>query len=209
MFNDKYGLTQAVLEGRKTQTRRIAYTAGRWRDIMVRQDLEGVNKGKACLFDDGILLTKSAYKLGETIAIAQKYEDLRKNDEFYRLCGKNGMPLECIKYEKGCSNKMFVKADLMPHRIRITNIRIERLQDISDEDVIHEGFSNICFNKNMGNMLSEWCYDLCYYDAFGNSQSLHSTIAKEAYSYLIAKLYGWSLWDSNPYVFVYDFDLVK
>lgn len=209
MFNDKYGLTQAVLEGRKTQTRRIAYTAGRWRDIMVRHDLEGVNKGKACLFGDGILLAKSAYKLGETIAIAQKYEDLRKDDEFYRLCGKNGMPLECIKYEKGCSNKMFVKADLMPHCIRITNIRIERLQDISDEDVIHEGFSNICFNKNMGNMLSEWCYDLCYYDAFGNSQSLHSTIAKEAYSYLIAKLYGWSLWDSNPYVFVYDFELVK
>lgn len=209
MFNDKYGLTQAVLEGRKTQTRRIAYTAGRLRDITVRQDLEGVNKGKACLFDDGILLAKSAYKLGETIAIAQKYEDLRKDDEFYRLCGKNGMPLECIKYEKGCSNKMFVKADLMPHRIRITNISIERLQDISDEDVIHEGFSNICFNKNMGNMLSEWCYDLCYYDAFGNSQSLHSTIAKEAYSYLIAKLYGWSLWNSNPYVFVYDFELVK
>lgn len=209
MFNDKYGLTHAVLDGRKTQTRRVAYTAGRWRDIMVRQDLEGVNKGKACLFGDGILLAKSAYKLGETIAIAQKYEDLRKDDEFYRLCGKNGMPLECIKYEKGCSNKMFVKADLMPHRIRITNIRIERLQDISDEDVIHEGFSNICFNKNMGNMLSEWCYDLCYYDAFGNSQSLHSTIAKEAYSYLIAKLYGWSLWNSNPYVFVYDFELVK
>ena len=104
---------------------------------------------------------------------------------------------------------MFVKADLMPHRIRITNIRIERLQDISDEDVIHEGFSNICFNKNMGNMLSEWYYDLSYYDAFGNSQSLHSTIAKEAYSYLIAKLYGWSLWNSNPYVFVYDFELVK
>lgn len=209
MFNDKYGLTQAVLKGRKTQTRKIAYTAGRLRDIMVRQDLEGVNKGKACLFDEGILLAKSAYKLGETIAIAQKYEDLRKDDEFYRLCGKNGIPLECIKYEKGCSNKMFVKADLMPHRIRITNIRIERLQDISDEDVIHEGFSNICFNKNMGNMLSKWCYDLCYYDAFGNSQSLHSTIAKEAYSYLIAKLYGWSLWDSNPYVFVYDFELVK
>ena len=110
MFNDEYGLTQAVLEGRKTQTRRIAYTAGRWRDIMVRHDLEGVNKGKACLFGDGILLAKSAYKLGETIAIAQKYEDLRKDDEFYHLCGKNGMPLECIKYEKGCSNKMFVKA---------------------------------------------------------------------------------------------------
>lgn len=202
MFNDRYGLTQAVLEGRKTQTRRIAYTAGRWRDIIVRQDLEGVNKGKACLFGDGILLAKSAYKLGETIAIAQKYADLAYDGEFFRLLGK-------VIFEKGCHNKMFVKADFMPHRIRITHIRVERLQDISDEDVIHEGFSNICFNKNMGNMLSEWYYDLSYYDAFGNSQSLHSTIAKEAYSYLIAKLYGWSLWDSNPYVFVYDFELVK
>lgn len=112
MFNDRYGLTQAVLEGRKAQTRRIAYTAGRWRDIMVRQDLEGVNKGKACLFDDGILLAKSAYKLGETIAIAQKYEDLRKDDEFYRLCGKNGMPLECIKYGKDAAIRCLLRQTL-------------------------------------------------------------------------------------------------
>lgn len=224
MFNDRYGLTQAVLEGRKTQTRRILDPTmffirmktfegwskegiGSWKASCMKRLYAAQGKELQQMID--YALRHSRYKLGETIAIAQRYEDLRKDDEFYRLCGKNGMPLECIKYEKGCSNKMFVKADLMPHRIRITNIRIERLQDISDEDVIHEGFSNICFNKNMGNMLSEWCYDLCYYDAFGNSQSLHSTIAKEAYSYLIAKLYGWSLWDSNPYVFVYDFELVK
>ena len=53
MFNDKYGLTQSVLEGRKTQTRRIAYTAGKSRDITVRQAFEEVNKGKACLFELG------------------------------------------------------------------------------------------------------------------------------------------------------------
>lgn len=64
MFNDKYGLTQAVLEGRKTQTRRIADTAGRLRDITVRQALEEVNKGRACLFDEGRPLALSAYKLG-------------------------------------------------------------------------------------------------------------------------------------------------
>lgn len=146
-------------------------------------------------------LSSSRYKLGEVVAVAQKYKDIALD-----------MPVELaaeLIKQPGWNNKMFVKADLMPHRIRITNICIERLQDISDENVIHEGFSNICFNKNTGNMLSEWCYDLSYYDAFGNSQSLHSTIAKEAYSYLIAKLYGWSLWDSNPYVFVYDFELVK
>jgi hypothetical protein len=204
MFNDRYGLTQAVLEGRKAQTRRIAYTAGRWRDIMVRQDLEGVNKGKACLFDDGILLAKSAYKLGETIAIAQKYEDLRKDDEFYRLCGKNGMPLECIKYEKGCSNKMFVKADLMPHCIRITNIRIERLQDISDEDCIAEGIRR--FGKEYVRFKKEYCYT-CQNYAVTDFYSFSTP--REAYAALIDKISGKGTWESNPWVFVYDFELVK
>lgn len=204
MFNDRYGLTQAVLEGRKTQTRRIAYTAGRWRDIMVRQDLEGVNKGKACLFDDGILLAKSAYKLGETIAIAQKYEDLRKDDEFYRLCGKNGMPLECIKYEKGCHNKMFVRADLMPHHIRITNIRVERLQDISEEDCMAEGIRRL--GKEYVRFKKEYCYT-CQNYAVTDFYSFSTP--REAYASLIDKISGKGTWESNPWVFVYDFELVK
>ena len=204
MFNDRYGLTQAVLEGRKTQTRRIAYTAGRWRDIMVRQDLEGVNKGKACLFGDGILLAKSAYKLGETIAIAQKYEDLRKDDEFYRPCGKNGMPLECIKYEKGCSNKMFVRGDLMPHHIRITNIRVERLQDISEEDCMAEGIRR--FGKEYVRFKKEYCYT-CQNYAVTDFYSFSTP--REAYAALIDKISGKGTWESNPWVFVYDFELVK
>ena len=198
MFNDRYGLTQAVLEGRKTQTRRIAYTAGRMEGLTIRQDLEGVNKGRACLFEGGILLAKSAYKLGETIAIAQKYEDLIKDDEFYRLCGIHGMPLECIKYEKGCTNKMFVRADLMPHHIRITRIRVERLQDISDEDCLEEG---------IWIRTGRWyCYDIIkrgeeYYDPYPDP--------REAYSVLIDRISGKGIWDTNPYVFVYDFEIVK
>lgn len=191
MFNDKYGLTQAVLEGRKTQTRRIAYTAGRLRDITVRQDLEGVNKGKACLFDEGILLAKSAYKLGETIAIAQKYADLAYDGEFFRLLGK-------VIFEKGCHNKMFVKADFMPHRIRITNIRVERLQDISEEDCIAEG---VWRDDNVG--LEGTTY---WYHGLVNSSF---RTAKEAYASLIDRISGKGTWESNPHVFVYDFELVK
>ena len=198
MFNDKYGLTQAVLEGRKTQTRRIAYTAGRLRNITVRQAFEEVNKGKACLFDDGKPLALSAYKLGETIAIAQKYEDLIKNDEFYRLCGKNGMPLECIKYERGCNNKMFVRADLMPHHIRITNIRVERLQDISEADCLKEG---IWCDDNVG--LEGTTY---WYHGLANSSF---RTAKEAYAAQIDKISGKGTWESNPWVFVYNFYLLK
>lgn len=190
MFNDKYGLTQAVLEGRKTQTRRIADTVGRLRDITVRQALEEVNKGRACLFDEGRPLALSAYKLGETIAIAQKYADLAYDGEFFRLLGK-------VIFEKGCHNKMFVKADFMPHHIRITNIRVERLQDISEEDCIAEG---VWRDDNVELEGTTYWYHGLAHSSFRTPQ--------QAYASLIDRISGKGTWESNPYVFVYDFELI-
>ena len=199
MFNDKYGLTQAVLEGRKTQTRRIVYTQN---GFIVFDDedfqLKKLDNGRTLLTLRDNRLKAARYKLGETIAIAQKYDDLVKDDEFYRLCGIHGMPLECIKYEKGCTNKMFVRADLMPHHIRITRIRVERLQDISDEDCMEEG---------IWTRTGRWyCYDIIkrgeeYFDPYPDP--------REAYSVLIDRISGEGTWESNPWVFVYDFELVK
>lgn len=185
MFNDRCGLTQAVLEGRKTQTRRTFLKPGE------EPLLHGITP-------EYLISVRSRYSLGETIAIAQKYEDLRKDGEFYRLCGKNGMPLECIKYEKGCSNKMFVKADLMPHCIRITNIRVERLQEISEGDCLKEG---IWRDDNVG--LEGTTY---WYHGLANSSF---RTAQEAYAALIDKISGKGTWEGNPWVFVYDFELVK
>lgn len=185
MFNDKYGLTQAVLEGRKTQTRRTFLKPGE--DPL----LHGITP-------EYLISVRSRYSLGETIAIAQKYEDLRKDDEFYRLCGKNGMPLECIKYERGCNNKMFVRADLMPHHIRITNIRVERLQDISEEDCLKEG---IWRDDNVG--LEGTTY---WYHGLANSSF---RTPQQAYASLIDRISGKGTWEGNLWVFVYDFELVK
>jgi hypothetical protein len=199
MFNDRYGLTKAVLEGRKTQTRRIAYTQN---GFIVFDDedfqLKKLDNGRTLLTLRDNRLKAARYKLGETIAIAQKYDNLVKDDEFYRLCGIHGMPLECIKYEKGCTNKMFVRADLMPHHIRITRIRVERLQDISDEDCMEEG---------IWTRTGRWyCYDIIkrgeeYFDPYPDP--------REAYSVLIDRISGEGTWESNPWVFVYDFELVK
>lgn len=199
MFNDKYGLTQAVLEGRKTQTRRIVYTQNGF-VVFDNEDfrLKKLDNGQALLTLCNNRFKTAHYKIGETIAIAQKYDDLVKDDEFYRLCGIHGMPLECIKYEKGCTNKMFVRADLMPHHIRITRIRVERLQDISDEDCLEEG---------IWTRTGRWyCYDIIkrgmeFYDPYPDP--------REAYSVLIDRISGKGTWDSNPYVFVYDFETVS
>lgn len=194
MFNDKYGLTQAVLEGRKTQTRRIAYMQN---GFVVFDDedfqLKKLDNGQALLTLRNNRLKTAHYKLGETIAIAQKYKDLINDDEFYRLCGKNGMPLEYIGLEKGCNNKMFVRADLMPHHIRIANIRVERLQDISEADCLKEGIWRWLEGTKW------WYHDLAN-SSFRTPQ--------DAYASLIGRISGKGTWESNPYVFVYDFELI-
>lgn len=198
MFNDRYGLTQAVLEGRKTQTRRIAF----------KRDIDPLIQG---ITSESIIAARSRYKLGETIAIAQKYDDLVKDDEFYRLCGIHGMPLECIKYEKGCTNKMFVRADLMPHHIRITRIRVERLQDISVKDCLAEG---ICHTDIKGALWGvapikgEGPTGTCEnHSVFGRGPWHMYSSVRRAYAALIDRISGKGTWDSNPYVFVYDFEI--
>lgn len=200
MFNDQYGLTQAVLEGRKTQTRRIAYQEPFKYNCNCGFCTEGKDKGRLCINDGNEIVAKSTYKIGEVVAIAQRYIALADNDKFYRLCSIHGMPLECIKYEKGCKNKMFVKADLMPHRIRITNIRVERLQYISEEDCMKEGI----FCSHIDGIDDAYSYDATD-DSFEKKWWYRTPI--EAYKMLSCKLH--LHWDSNPLVFVYDFKLVK
>ncbi len=215
MFNDKYGLTQAVLEGRKTQTRRILNptmlferlntyegwtkeSIAEWKESCKDRLYKAEGEELKEMLD--YALKYSPYKVGENVAIAQRYIDLVNNDEFYRLCSIHGMPLECIKYEKGCKNKMFVKADLMPNCIRITDIRAERLQEISDEDCIAEGIKKYPeVDKNM------WGFS--YIKGAALKFEL-STTPREAYAKLIDHISGKGTWASNPYVFVYEFYLI-
>lgn len=213
MFNDKYGLTDAVLIGRKTQTRRILNptmlferlntyegwtkeSIADWKESCKDRLYKAEGEELKEMLD--YALEHSLYKVGENVAIAQRYIDLADNDEFYRLCGIHGMPLECIKFEKGCKNKMFVKADLMPNRIRITDIRAERLQDICEDDCLAEG---IWEAHNIG--LKGVTY---WYTSLANSPY---RTAKEAYAALIDKISGKGTWASNLYVFVYEFELIK
>lgn len=205
MFNDKYGLTQAVLEGRKTQTRRMLNptmffqkleTYEWWPNEDIRAWKRSCNRRLDEAQGDTLqqmldyALSSSRYKLDEVVAVAQKYKDIALD-----------MPVELaaeLIKQPGWNNKMFVKADLMPHHIRITNIRVERLQDICEEDCLKEG---IWRDDNVG--LEGTTY---WYHGLANSSF---RTAKEAYAALIDKISGKDTWESNPWVFVYDFELVK
>lgn len=184
MFNDKYGLTQAVLEGRKTQTRRIAHIS-RYEFDVVNYEYPSAPLGLR-----RAILDISKYKINEIIAIAQSYRELGYT--------KLDIDNECIT-KGGLDNKMFVRGELMPNKIRITNVLIECLQDISDEDCLKEGIE---FDGKARQFY-------CGFNKSTNSKIWLGSTPREAYSTLIDKLSGKGTWHSNPFVFVYDFELVK
>ena len=190
MFNDQYGLTQAVLEGRKTQTRRIAYQEPFKYYCNCGFCTEGKDKGKLFINDGNEIVAKSTYKIGEVVAVAQRYSDIPFNKEIFKGAGLS----------IGWVNKMFVKSDLMPHQIKITNIRCERLQDISTDDCMKEGI----FCSHIEGIDDAYSYDATN-DSFEKKWWYKTPI--EAYKMLSCKLH--LHWGSNPLVFVYDFVLVK
>lgn len=187
MFNDQYGLTEAVLDGRKTQTRRIAYEKTFKHIRSCGFCTEGKDKGKLAINDGNEIVAKSTYKIGEVVAVAQRYSDIPFN---------NKMPGLSI----GWLNKMFVKSSLMPHQIKITDIRCERLHYISTDDCMKEGI----FCSHIDGIDDAYSYDATN-DDFTKKWWYRTPI--EAYKMLSCKLH--LHWDNNPLVFVYDFKLVK
>lgn len=196
MFNDRYGLTQAVISGRKTVTRRIVDPQGKYEKLRWWQPCLEFEE---CLYgyteNEGWEVIEPRYNVGEIVAVAQRYDSF--------LHPNNGV----IEHDyqttalasKGWDNKMFVKADLMPHQIQIRDLRIERLQDISD-DYFKEGITLLA-SADDGRI--QWGYadeHLRYY-MFDSP--------REAFASLIDKVSGRGTWDRNPFVWRIEFQLVK
>lgn len=203
MFNDKYHLTQAVLNGTKTMTRRIISYPSKFRGENVAGYFVCRSPSgeivEVCLHDEdermidgGQILPK--YKVGEVVAIAQSYNDCGNMPD-YEL-DEDGYPI--MPKRSGFFNKMFVKADLMPHHIKITDIKVERLQDISDEDCLKEGIYEDSGDDEFPPSI--------FYEFEGNKDDGFDT-PRSAFAALIDKVSGKGTWESNPYVWAYEFEL--
>lgn len=193
MFNDMCYLTHDVLMRLKKQTRRVIPEKILDKFEMARQTY--MNCTSLC--DDHINPPKledfSPYKVGDEIAIAQSYFDIymqipeHSRDKY----------LEDVSCKAGWHNKMFVKAEHMPHRIRIIKVRAQHLQDISEEDCLAEGIRKIFFGTKVR-------YAFNYEDKLKVFDE-----PRVAYGKLIDKVGKKGTWDSNPMVYAYDFELIK
>ena len=178
-------LFHTIVEGLKTQTRRIIKPQPQGCFVPTK---EGYQDGHFHNF-------KPRYKLGETVYIKEPYLETRetypsgKTRVLYKYSGT------WFDKEWKWNNKLFMPEKYARYFIEITAVHCERLQDISDEDCLKEGIE---FNK----------FNDPYYFMPDDNGCGHDT-PREAYADLINKIYGKGTWESNPYVFVYDFKLLN
>ena len=206
MFSEKFGLQQAVLNGSKTMTRRIEPSLK-----VLPEKLDDEEYIMQTIREDSILVERCykaaklrswvirpRFHLFEKIAVAKRYEDAINPLDWVNR--------KLYQDEKGWSNKMYVKPDLMPHQIEITDYRVERLQQISDDDCLKEGIikRDDLIDSQMNNIVR-----YTFEGSFENHIYKTYKSPREAFAALIGKISGKKCWESNPWVLVYSFRLVK
>lgn len=186
-------MVKALLEGRKTQTRRI---------VKLPKEYNGGNVYKNGQFgikyetndDVGNIIIKRLspkIKIGDIIWVRETFsESLNPNEYCYKADTDN--PIYLDKNWKW-KPSLFMPKSVCRLFLEITNVRVERIHDISEADAIAEGIEAECFNK-------EWWYK----NYIENDSTLYPCIS---YQTLWAKIHGKKSWDENPYVWIYDFEV--
>ena len=189
MFNERFCLQQATFDGTKTMTRRVVPDKI-MKDALAYQS-HHIDDEKAYVW---YILDHAPYKVGEIVAIAQRYSQLGKEIE------REGLPPnvhEWVYKHKGYHNKMYVRAEDMPRKIKITDLKVEGLADISDEDCLKEGITHVPVGINHFGV-RDLVKGVAYY----------FYTPYQAYKYLIDRLNKRGFFESNPLVYAYTYEIV-
>ena len=193
LFNTE--MVQAILEGRKTLTRRVVKAKGcRGKQFVPPQNWtfeQVLEWGGSCPYG----------KVGDVLWVRETWvKNLNSNsDDFGKYEFKsdyNGThAIDLIRW-KPSIHMPFEAARIF---LEITNIRVERLKDISKEDAINEGISE----KNHEFFLNGWKdyldskYDTPYENPIYSFESLWKSIN------------GHDSWQQNPWVWVVEFKRIE
>lgn len=211
LFNNRYGLETAVIERRKTMTRRIVRCPKTFRGV---SDVElefrkrpGADFYFDCVVTDGdgreLGQLPLPYELGEVVAVGQTYERAGwKPDTLLEAhFVKNGvrqvgdLPISQLP---GWRNKMFTYPTMMPWQVQMTDLWFEHMQDISDEDCLCEGVERWLDGYIVSGLM----------ERSGRNNRVFDT-PREAFAALIDRINGRGTWQDNPWVVAYTMDLQR
>ncbi len=187
-------LFHKVIEGTKTQTRRIINSQPDERGLSTTNIMFENYHGKGFL---------PKYKVGEVVYLKEPYLYEYDREEkgykyYYKFSTADILELKVIGVDIKWKNKLFMPESAARYFIEITAVRAERLQDISEEDCIKEGIDSF-FNP----LFSETRYK----DYLNPNSEWRSP--QSSYASLINKINGKDTWEKNPWVWVYDFELIN
>ena len=207
MFSDAFCLTKAVLNGSKTMTRRVLKVPKTCNNKEVYSfNILTNNAGTQCVDlvdENGDVLGswKPHYEVGEIVAIAQSYKEIYPNADFEMIGDK------FMTESAGWTNKMFVRANLMKRHIRITDVKVERLQDISDKECLREGVKRASIGFYAEGVKVKDCEKEAHRETASGCLKLFP-FPRQAFASLIDKISGKGTWESNPFVVAYSFELI-
>lgn len=198
-------MVQAILEGRKKLTRRT-------------QGLEIINKNPDDWFLDGLKILgrfifhnlkskeeiqiKPKFEIGDILWVRETWqttwnENKKSWDTIYKADGGYWIDDDGIMKWKP---SIFMPKKKCRIFLEITDVRVERLQDISEEDAIAEGVES--FNHGYGGSpVGVWYKDYIY-GKFNLKPNF-------SFKSLWKKINGEDSWNTNPWVWVYEFKVVE
>lgn len=221
-------MINAILGNRKIQTRRIikpqpvydedsgyVYIGNVMFDIHDKWDIPMYLKDNARWEIGDILWVKETFfalgkweKNGTTKTGKQKYRfrDLtKKMDREYMYLVNSDKPAEVETKKDGLIHWYKRPSIFMPRiasriKLRVTNIRVERVQDITDEDALAEGIE-----------YKEWKNGPVVCSGYKDytSEGCYCPAPRTSYYSLWTKINGINSWQLNPWVWIIEFEIIK
>jgi hypothetical protein len=206
-------MVQTILEGRKTQTRRVVKpqpSSGLRKSVFVASGLED-GHGREI---------KVPYQPGDTLYVRETwyYEyhmyDENEGDALYRYVYKASSPdypVDVGVGKQGWRPSIHMPKEAARIFLKVKDARAERLQEISEEDAIAEGLA--CLTKDGGITYKYGIPDsdgLPGNDDTGWHWHEWNTDPRKAFQALWNKIYeerGYG-WDMNPWVWVISFERI-
>jgi len=203
LFNTE--MVRAILDGRKTVTRRII-------DIDIVNNCDKESDGTLLDYQnccgDFIEPTRLCrYKVGDILYVRETFANTWRPDseDIGFVYKADGIPQKFpywgnVQYKE----EVWIPSIHMPKEaarifLKVTNVRVERLQDITEQQVVNEGIKSYWAEPHTDTPPFIGI-DLCHTRIKAFKQLWNSTIKKQD----IGK-YDWS---SNPYVWVIEFERV-
>lgn len=229
-------MVRAILDGRKTVTRRVVkpqpdpYTT-ECESVTFTKPGKGIwlptTTGRNTHSLSGPAFTCPYGQPGDQLWVRESFRFLR-SDELLSV------PRLGIRTERGCLWRASAPNDLGPWKpsihmprwasrisLEITEVRVQRLQDITEDDAIREGATWRDFGRECGHRGGVWrdvgdCKESFHSQRNGWTMEPPAASAKDclysarmAFANLINKINGPETWESNPWVWCVSFEKVK